>query len=265
MQNKRVSVIISEYNTDRRLLRNSIKSIVEQTYDNIEIIIVNDDSTNNIRSITKEFKTNKIRIIDNDSNIGLAASLNKAIKASSGYYVARMDTDDYSYKHRIEEQVKFLEEHKDIDVVCGSVDYYDDKNIWGHSSRQEGVITKEQMLSMPPISHPTILGKKEAFIKSGLYPIYNRCEDFALWINMYISGYKIYKMKETVLRYHLSKNDYKKRTLKTRFGLIKLIFNDYQKLNPSIAQTIKLLLKTIAAGIIPGSIMYTYHKRKFNK
>ena len=249
-----VSIIMSEYNTDTKLLKESIKSILEQTYNNFEFIIIDDCGKNNVKKIVKEFNDERIKVYKNNKNSGLVFSLNKALKLSKGKYIARMDTDDYSYKDRIKREVDFLEKNNEYDVVGANANYYDGKEIWGRS-HYNGEVTKKQILNYSPLIHPSVMLKKEIILKCGGYPNYNRCEDYALWIKLFSKGYKLYNIEKALIRYHLSVEDYKKRTLKTRLGFFKLLNKDYKKLNPSLFQLTKIYLKTLVAGVIPKKII----------
>ena len=108
--NSLVSVIMSCYNSEKTL-KSSIESILNQTYKNIEFLIINDASTDTTFEILKSYQVenNKIKIFSNNLNIGLTKSLNLLIKNSSGEFIARHDADDISYKNRIEEQVFEME------------------------------------------------------------------------------------------------------------------------------------------------------------
>ena len=108
--NSLVSVIMSCYNSENTL-KSSIESILNQTYKNIEFLIINDASTDTTFEILKNYQVenNKIKIFSNNHNIGLTKSLNLLIKNSSGEFIARQDADDISYKNRIEKQVFEME------------------------------------------------------------------------------------------------------------------------------------------------------------
>ncbi len=257
----KISIIMAEYNTDTNLLIESIKSIITQTYKNWELIIIDDCGKNNVKRIIEKFKDKRIKVYKNDSNRGLVFSLNRAITLCDGEFIARMDTDDYAYKNRLAKQIECLLQNTDFDMVCCNMDYYDGKEIWG-CTKGEGLITRNQLINNCPIYHPTVMVKKERIIECGGYSNYNRCEDFALWIEMYSRGFKIYKMNDRLLRYHLSESDYKKRTLKSRNGYFKLIKTQYKKLNPTRFQVFKIYIKTFISGIIPGKIMYHFHRKK---
>lgn len=261
-ENPLVSVIMSEYNSDIVLLKESIRSIINQTYKNFELVLIDDGSENDLNSIVKEFNDKRIKLYKNEKNCGLVYSLNKALNKAKGVYIVRMDTDDYSYKDRLSKQVEFMEKNPQYTVVGGNVDYFDGNEIWGRTNFY-GNITREKIMNGSPLIHPSIIAKKRELLKVGGYPDYNRCEDYALWIELFSKGYKLYNMSDIVLRYHLSINDYKKRILKTRRGFFKLLKNKYKQLNPSKGQIIKMYLKTFFAGICPHQLIYYYHKRKF--
>lgn len=111
-----VSVIMSTYN-DEKYIEESIRSILTQTYQNIELIVINDASTDRTKAILENIKDSRVIIINNEMNKKLAANLNVAIGISKGKYIARMDADDISIPERIAMQVEYLENHPEIDVV----------------------------------------------------------------------------------------------------------------------------------------------------
>ena len=114
-----VSVIMPAFNAENTIIK-SIKSILNQTYSNIELIIVNDFSNDNTLELITQIKDNRIKIINNDYNLGISGSLNIGIHASSGDYIARIDSDDIAYLNRIEIQVKFLS-NSGVDVLGGQI------------------------------------------------------------------------------------------------------------------------------------------------
>lgn len=256
-----ISVIMSEYNTDEHLLRESIESILKQTYKNIELVLIDDCGKNDVSKIAKEFNDDRIKVYRNEKNSGLVYSLNKSLELAKGEYVARMDTDDYSYNDRIEKQVKFILEHPEYTVVGTNADFYDGENITGRSYRH-GEVDRKQVLNGNVLIHPSIMARKEAFLAVGGYPDYKRCEDYAMWIKLFVNGYKMYNMDDVLLRYHVSKDDYNKRTLKTRKGFFQLLKGDYKNLNPSKKQLLKMYTKTFIAGVIPPKVMYFIKKKR---
>ena len=113
-----VSVIMPVYNAEE-FVEEAIRSILEQTYDKFELIIVDDCSTDKSMDIVRSIKDDRIRIIKNEHNCGVAHSRNIALDNSQGEFIAIMDDDDVALPCRFEMQVNYLNEHKDIDVVGG--------------------------------------------------------------------------------------------------------------------------------------------------
>ena len=259
-----VSIIMSEYNTNKKLLIESIQSLLNQTYNNFEIILIDDCGENDVNDVIKIFNDKRIKVFRNENNSGLVYSLNKAIKLSSGQYIARMDTDDYSYPDRIEKQVDFMIKNPKYDVIGTKCYYYDGQNIWGKSNFS-GEITKEVMLNGTPLIHPSVMYKKSIMEKNGGYLNYKRCEDTATWIDLFSKGYKMYVLDDALVRYHLDKNDYKKRSLKNRKDSFRLLNEIYIKLNPSKSLFIKKKIKLFLSCILPHSLLFKYHKNKFRE
>ena len=259
-----VSVVMAEYNTNIELLRDSIKSIINQTYLNLELILIDDcgKNSNILGEIVKEFNDKRIKLYKNESNKGLVYSLNRAVSLANGEYIARMDTDDYSYPERIEEEINFLIMHPEFDLVGTRCDYYDGCNIWGES-KDFGEVTREKLLQGCPIVHPSVMFKKLSMNEIGGYKDYKRCEDYATWISFFLNNKRMFVINKRLIRYHLSIDDYKKRTLKNRKKFFDVLKNEYMGLKPTKKDLIKIKFKTIFAGIIPWRIMFAYHQRIF--
>ena len=119
IKNSKVSVIMAVYNGEK-YLKPAIESILNQTVKNFEFIMIDDVSKEGSLEILKKFskKDKRIKILRNKINIGLAKSLNRAIKLSKGEFIARMDVDDISLSERLEFQLKFLNENPDY-AFCG--------------------------------------------------------------------------------------------------------------------------------------------------
>ena len=121
MPNPKVSIIMPVYNA-MPYLEMAIKSIFGQTYENWELIIVDDCSKDGSWEYLKQIKEPRIRLYRNKNNMGCPYTCNKAYELCRGRYVARMDSDDISFPERIEKQVLFLENNPEIDVIgCGLV------------------------------------------------------------------------------------------------------------------------------------------------
>jgi len=117
-QNSLVSVLIPCYNCEE-YVEEAVMSIIKQTYPNLEILVIDDGSTDNTGNILKILAKEDPRIIyiKNEENLKLIATLNKGLNLCKGKYIARMDADDISLPTRIEKQVNFLEAHPEIGIV----------------------------------------------------------------------------------------------------------------------------------------------------
>ena len=262
MNSIKLSIIMSEYNTPDDIFDKAVISILEQDYKDYEFIIVN-DGNKDLKEYIKKFNDKRIKVINNESNLGLAKSLNKAIDIAKGEYIARMDTDDICLQGRLSKQISFLDSKKEYCLVSGNANLIDEKdNVYGRTNGN-GEVKKEQLCYNSCFIHPTVMFRKKDIVKVGKYPLKNRCEDYALWCELYQNGYKGYIMNEVFLNYRVSLNDYNKRKLKTRYDAIKVRNNYCKKMKVNIFKRYIYIIKMILPGIVPNIVIQTYHKNKF--
>ena len=114
-----VSVLMPVYNTAVPFLREAVQSILDQSFQNFEFLIVDDGSTGETRRYLEQLHDPRIRLIRNEKNLGVTKALNIGLRAAQGRYIARMDSDDVSYPERLEMQLAFMRSNPDV-VVCGS-------------------------------------------------------------------------------------------------------------------------------------------------
>ena len=121
-----ISIIIPTYNNEK-FISEAIQSVLKQTFKNFELIIVNNGSKDNTLKLIRELANldKRIKILNLRKNIGMANALNKGINYCKADYVARMDGDDVMYKNRIEEQVKYINKHKNVVVLSCLGTYMD--------------------------------------------------------------------------------------------------------------------------------------------
>lgn len=182
-----VSVVMAVFNGEQ-YLRAAIDSILRQTMDNIELIIVDDGSTDRSQSIVRSCRDARIRIIENGRNIGLAASLNKGIDAAHGAFIARMDCDDVSYPERLARQLAALQNDPSLDLVAvRAITIDEDDRVLGLFPC---AITHEEICARPWLGfhfpHPAWMGRIEWFRKHRYaVPDPYRCEDQELLLRSY--------------------------------------------------------------------------------
>lgn len=198
----KISVIMPVFNASR-YVEEAIGSILNQTYTNFELIIINDKSTDNSLEILKKIQLTDERIIliDKDTNSGPAKLRNEGIEISCGNYIAFMDADDISMPNRFEKQLKKLEEDTSIDV-CGSWFTLFGENttdqLIQHFENQDDL--KVHFLIECYIGNPTVMCRKEVF-KDGLFDAsYFPMDDYELWSRL-ISKHNFYNIQESLLRY----------------------------------------------------------------
>ena len=123
----KVSVIMPLYNAEKYVL-GTINCILEQTYDNFELVLINDQPTDSTMEIVRSIKDSRIVIVENDRNRGISYSRNRGLEVARGEYIALMDDDDLSPNDRFEFEVNFLDSHPDIDVIGGAFQIIDENN-----------------------------------------------------------------------------------------------------------------------------------------
>ena len=160
-----ISVVMSVFNGEL-FLKTAIKSILNQTFTNFEFIIIDDGSTDLSATIIRNFEDERIIFIQNSSNKGLVFSLNTAIRISKGKYIARFDADDISLPNRFKEQLLYLENNNNIDIIGGSVILINENGIIRKKDIRK--LSHQQinssLLFTCPIYHPTVLGRREVFM-----------------------------------------------------------------------------------------------------
>ena len=185
MKSPIISVVMSVYNGDK-YLREAIESILNQTFNNFEFIIVNDGSEDGSLDIIKSYNDSRIVVVDQE-NTGLAIALNNGIQIAKGRYIARMDADDISDINRLEIQYNFLESNPEIGIVGTWITFIDDNgNEIG--KKKEPISPNEinnKILTYGCFNHGTVMFRRDVFFKAGKYsdeyPENPPTEDFALW------------------------------------------------------------------------------------
>lgn len=177
----KVSVIMPAYNAEKYIGK-AIESILNQTFQDFELIIIDDGSTDNTANIILSYHDERIRNIRNEQNLKLPKTLNKGIELAKGEYIARMDSDDISLPNRLERQVDFMDNRPQISI-CGTwVDTFGWKEeTWGHPLKSSYI--HAQMLFECCLFHPSVLFRKQDFINNNLWydSNYDYAEDYELW------------------------------------------------------------------------------------
>lgn len=203
-----ISVIMSVYNETNSELLQSINSILEQTYKNIEFIIVNDNPENKrIREVLRLQKDPRIKIINNKKNMGIVSSLNVAIQQVKGNYIARMDADDVSINNRLEMEYNYLVKNN-LDLIGSWVRLIDNSDEYigeiQFPTTTNGI--RKQIKYRGCMAHPTWFGKTEVFYSLNGYRHMIYCEDYDFILRALLKGYKLGNIPYYGLKYRIREN-----------------------------------------------------------
>lgn len=262
----KVSIIMGIYNIQsKEVLKKSIDSILKQTYKNIEFIIIDDGSTNDTFSWAQQFTQDDDRVMlkKNKNNLGLTKTLNIALSFATGEYIARMDGDDYCSYDRIEKQIRYLENNKEVDLVACNMSLFDEKGIWGEKKSNE-IITKNDFLFTSPLHHPTILTYRWCFEKVKGYKekwYTSRNEDYDMFMRMYASDIKMCVMQEKLYFYREDVACYHRRKYRYRICEFVVRLKGFYQLN-LYPKAILYVIKPLIVGIVPQKILKILRKLK---
>jgi glycosyltransferase involved in cell wall biosynthesis len=201
VNNPSISVVMAAYNTEAYVAE-AIQSILKQTHTDFEFIIINDASTDKTLSVIKSYTDKRIVIIENESNCGLAASLNKGIRIAKGKYIARMDADDISAANRLERQLNILEKNPDIDVCVTPMQLFgSEKSVTGDGLSSDNDI-KAELIWGTPTNHATMLMRAEKMKANNLYydETFGVGQDWKFWFDVR-DRVKIYGLNELLYFY----------------------------------------------------------------
>lgn len=195
LQNKLVSVIIPVYNVEK-YVEDAIASIQNQTYNNLEIIVIDDGSIDNTYNIVEKLAKddNRIKLYKNENNLKIVKTLNRALSLANGEYIARMDGDDISAPDRIEKKVRYLGENKEFDLVGCSMKAID---IYGNEIGQTVHYSNQNLLleCLECASHIWV-ARKSLYDKLYGYREISGVEDYDFLLRMTSAGFKYTNLED---------------------------------------------------------------------
>jgi glycosyltransferase involved in cell wall biosynthesis len=212
MDRPRIGVLMPVYNV-APFIKESIQSILDQSFSDFELLIIDDCSTDETFNIIQSFQDNRIKLIRNDVNKGLVYGLNLGLQLLQNDYIARMDGDDLCLPNRFEYQVLFMDANPEV-VLCGTQAYWDEigqdgvlgeSHKWDYPSSDE--VIRVSLLWSATFVHPSVIMRGDVIRRNHLtyddsYTI--ACEDWHMWVRLSRFG-KIANLNERLVRYRIRK------------------------------------------------------------
>lgn len=169
--NPRVSVVMGVYN-GAKYLRESIESVLRQSFQDFEFLIIDDASTDSTPEILREYalEDKRVRLLENETNLGLTKSLNRGLQVARSEFIARQDADDVSDPHRLEIQLRFMDTHPEVGLLGTGYDTIDDEGNVLQRGRppQSDTAIRWQMLFHNAFCHSSVILRRSILSKEGL-------------------------------------------------------------------------------------------------
>jgi glycosyltransferase involved in cell wall biosynthesis len=207
MQTKlpKISVLMPAYNAAKYIYK-AIASVLDQTYSDFELLIINDGSTDDTASVALSFNDPRIVLI-NTEHEGIAAALNTGLRLADGSFIARFDADDICLPQRLEKQLNFLEDHPDYVLVGSDAEYILENGDFlfnfqciAHSNEE----IQRNLYVYCPFIHSTVMYKRDEVIKAGGYNVHaHNFEDYLLWTSISKVG-KLQNLREPLIKVRLN-------------------------------------------------------------
>ncbi|MDL2257322.1 glycosyltransferase [Bacteroidales bacterium OttesenSCG-928-I14] len=198
-----ISVLMPVYNGER-YLKEAIESILNQTYEDFELVIINDGSTDNSEQIILSYDDKRIKYCPSIKNEGLIKTLNKGIDFCSGKWIARMDADDISLPERFEKQINFLEQHPEfvmLGAYMGKIDK-EGKRKEKYNRFIPNHLLKEQLFFRNYFAHSSMMIRKDILMEFRYDSNYPCAEDYFLWSQIALK-YPVANLPEELVLYRV--------------------------------------------------------------
>jgi len=222
-----ISIVMPAYNSEK-YIRNSIKSVINQTYKNWELIIIDDYSTDNTVSIIEEFQNKNIHLIKNKKNSGAAISRNKGIKLAKGNYIAFLDSDDLWNKEKLEKQINFMKSNN-YDFTYTSFTYLKERKT-KKVIIPEKLTYKESLKNTIILTSTVMINLKNIQKKIVYMPNIRKGQDTATWWNILKNNYIAHGLNMSLTKYRVHKNSLSNNKIKALIRTWKL-YRKVEKFN----------------------------------
>lgn len=261
----KVSIIMGIYNCESTLAE-AIDSILAQTYTDWELILCDDGSEDNTLLIAMDYlkqHPDRIRLLQNHTNLGLNKTLNRCLEQAAGEYIARMDGDDLSLPERLEREAAFLDAHPEYAIISCPMIYFDERGDWGKGT---AIPTPQasDFVGGTPFCHAPCMVRSEAYKAVNGYSEDARtlrAEDYYLWFCMYAAGYRGANLSEPLYKMRDDENAYHRRKFRFALNEAYVRFLGYRMLKLPMRNYI-YAVRPILVNLLPQKLYQYLHQRK---
>lgn len=236
--NTLVSVVIPTYN-GAMYLRSSLLSILRQTHRELEIIVVNDGSTDETEEILASFSDPRIRVIRNSKNLGIVRSLNTGVNLASGDFIARMDSDDIAHPRRIEYQIRHFKMKPHLGVLGTCFEFLEHNTLVEFPKSHNHI--KSRLFYFNSIGHPTAMINRRVVGSDFVYSDgFKHAEDYELWARL-SHQYYLENLPDNLLKYRIHSDQISSSFKKSQDEVVNVIrINNANRLGILLTDTVLL-------------------------
>ena len=263
-----LSIISGAYNLENCFsFKKSISSILEQTFSDFEFIICDDGSSDGTYDVLADFarKDQRIVLIRNEKNLGLAATLNRCISIAKGDYIGRHDCDDYSSPERFERQIKYLSEHPEVDILGTGAFLFDQNGVYDKVLFPENV-KKSDFLFNSPYQHGSVIFRRDILEKANGYTvskITRRTEDYDLFMRVFPYA-KCENLPEHLYYFLEDQKTLKRRKYRYRIDEARVRYRGFKSLG-LLPLGLPYVIKPLIVGLIPSFILQSLRRKRRRK
>lgn len=252
-----VSVIVPTFNAESTIDR-CLESVVNQSYENLEIICCDDCSTDNTYDKLMQWSQvdSRIKVFKNSRNSRAAYTRNKCIEHSNGEIIVQIDDDDYCVLNRVEKLVNFMLNNEKYAIVGSKMHYFDENGVYELEQKKDFTgyePKKKDFLRGSVFSNPSVAFRSTAIKAVGGYRVARetrRGQDFDLFMRMYQAGFKGYILPDKLVYYYRGKNSFPKCKYEYRIDEARIRFKNYCKLG-LMPHGLIYAIKPLIVGLIP--------------
>lgn len=266
---KKVSVIMAVYNAgDGKALKQAVSSVLAQKYENYELIICDDGSTDDTWEILQQISkwSDKVKVIHNEENRKAGYARNTAIRAATGEYIAIMDADDLIKENRLSLQAEFLNQNRAYGFVGSKGEFFierpgDDGECYWFCEKPQ---PRDFLFSLPFV-HASIMFRKQVLDVVGGYDCSKmavRAEDYDMLLRIYGNGFRGANINEVLYYIRRDAEQYKRRKYRYRFHEAYIKYRGYKKMG-LMPKAFLYVIKPLIVGLIPVRFMKRIQKRYY--